>query len=79
MRLDVSLIVYVVSLEHIYIYVYLRMKPRVTDTPLVIYLSIYIYIYIYIYILQQCMVVTISLGRFVADQMRYNLESAQYL
>ena len=37
----------------------------------------YIYIYIYIYI--YCMVLTISLGGFVADQTRYNLESAQYL
>ena len=36
-------------------------------------------IYMYIYILQQRIVVTISLGGFVADQMRYNLESAQYL
>ena len=35
--------------------------------------------YMYIYILQQCMVVTILLGGFVADQMWYNLESAQYL
>ena len=39
----------------------------------------YIYIYIYIYILQQYMTITNSLGRFVADQIRYNLESAQYL
>ena len=29
-------------------------------------------------LLQQYMVVTILLGGFVADQMRYNLESAQY-
>ena len=36
-------------------------------------------IYIYIYILQQYRVVTISLGRFMADQMQYNLKSAQYL
>ena len=40
---------------------------------------IYIYIYMYIYILLQYMVVTISLGEFVIDQMRCNLESAQYL
>ena len=33
----------------------------------------------YMYILQQYMVVTISLGGFVAAQMRYNLVSAQYL
>ena len=38
----------------------------------------YIYVYIYIH-MQNCMVVTISLGGFVADQMRYNLGSAQYL
>ena len=37
-----------------------------------------IYIYIYIYI-EQYMVVTISLGGLVADQMWYNLKSAQYL
>ena len=35
--------------------------------------------YVCMYVLQQCIVVTISLGRFVADQMQYNLESAQYL
>ena len=29
-------------------------------------------------VLQQCMVVTISFGGFVADQMQYNLERAQY-
>ena len=34
---------------------------------------------VYIYILQQCLVITISLGGFVADQMWYNLKSAQYL
>ena len=38
-----------------------------------------IYIYIYIYILQLCMAVSISIGEFVADQMRSNFESAQYL
>ena len=41
-------------------------------------LSLYIYIYIYIYIIT-VLVVTISLGGFVADQMRYNLESARYM
>ena len=40
--------------------------------------DIYIYIYIYI-LLQQFMVVTISLGWLVVDQMQYNLVSAQYL
>ena len=35
-------------------------------------------IYIYIYT-QQYMVVTISLGGLVENQMQYNLESAQYL
>ena len=35
--------------------------------------NIYICIYIYIYILQKYMVATISLGMWVADQMRYNL------
>ena len=34
---------------------------------------------IYIYILEKFMVVTISLGGFEVDQMRYNLENAQYL
>ena len=38
----------------------------------------YIYIYIYIYIIT-ALVVTILLRGFVANQMRYNLESAQYL
>ena len=37
------------------------------------------YIYIYIYILQQFMVATLSLGGFVIDHKRYNLESTQYL
>ena len=32
-----------------------------------------------VYVLQQYMVVTILIDGFVADQMRYNLESAQYL
>ena len=39
-------------------------------------MCIYIYIYIYIIIV---LVVTISLRGVVADQMQYNLESAQYL
>ena len=38
----------------------------------------YSYIYIYIYSIT-LLVVTISLHGFVADQMQYNLESAQYL
>ena len=37
----------------------------------------YIYIYIYIYIV--VLVVTISLREFVADQVRYILESVLYL
>ena len=37
------------------------------------------HVYIYIYIYYNTLVVTISLGGFVADQMQYNLESAQYL
>ena len=41
-----------------------------------IYIYIYI-LYIYIYALQKYMVVTFSLGRSVANQMRYNLESVQ--
>ena len=40
---------------------------------------VYIYIYIYIYILQQCMVFTISLAGFVADQMQYISDRAQIL
>ena len=31
------------------------------------------------YVLEQYIVVTISLGMLLADQMLYNLESAQYL
>ena len=42
-------------------------------------LYIYIYIYIYIKLLQQCMIVPISLNAFVANQMQYKLETAQYL
>ena len=30
-------------------------------------------------VLQHCMGVTISFGGFAADQMQYNMESAQYL
>ena len=40
--------------------------------------DIYIYIYIYIHIIT-VLVVTFSLHGFAADQMQYNLESAQYL
>ena len=36
-------------------------------------------IYHFIYIFQQYMVVIISIGGFVADLTRYNMESAQYL
>ena len=38
-----------------------------------------IVVHVYIYILQQFMVVTISRSGLVVEQMRYNLESAQYL
>ena len=38
----------------------------------------YIYIYIYIY-MKTLIVVTNSLCRFIADLVRYNLESAQYV
>ena len=40
--------------------------------------EIFIYIYIYIYVVTM-LVVTDSLCGFVVKQMRYNLESAQYL
>ena len=40
---------------------------------------VYISIKIDRLILQQCIVVTISLGGVVAEQMRYNLESANFL
>ncbi len=39
---------------------------------------IYIYIYIYIYIIT-VLVVTKSISGFVANQVQYNMESAQYL
>ena len=41
--------------------------------------NIYIYIYIYIYSIVTVLVVTIPLFRFVAHQIQYNMESAQYL
>ena len=42
-------------------------------------LGVCVCVYIYIYILQQYMVVTISFGGLVTDQMQYNLGIAQYL
>ena len=59
-------VVVLVIMEYIYIYIY------------IIYIYIYIYLYIYIYTLT-VLVITISLHGFEADQMWYNLESAQYL
>ena len=42
-------------------------------------LSLFIYIYIYIYHIMRELVVTKSLCGLVADQVQYNMESAQYL
>ena len=41
--------------------------------------EIYIYIYIYIIIIIPVLVVTKSICGFVANQVQYNMESAQYL
>ena len=43
------------------------------------YMKRYWYIYIYIYNIITVLVVTISLCEFVANQVEYNMESAQYL
>ena len=50
-----------------------------TKSTISVYIYIYIYIYICMYILWQCMVVTVSLGGFMADQIQYDLECAPYL
>ena len=44
-------------------------------------LNVYVNVSVYktAYMFQQCVVVTITLGGFVTDQMLYVLESAQYL
>ena len=45
-----------------------------------VHMCVYIYIYIYIYIIIITMlVVTKSLGEFIANQVQYNKESSQYL
>ena len=60
-------------------YIFILNSFTLQNWYLISLLLVFVYIYIYIYILQKYMVVTISLGGFVSDQMRYNLEGAQYL
>ena len=65
-----------IHIYNIYIYTYVYLGSISSLMQISLNIITYIYIYIYIYIIT-ILVVTISLREFVADQIRYNLESAQ--
>ena len=77
-----SLYIYIYIMQnliyiYIYIYIYILMPNPVYIFSLILN-PVYIYIYIYIYIMT-VLVVTKSLCGFVANQVQYNMESAQFL